>query len=330
VLAAKIRAPEVLLSDNGWASVNVHINDQLAGALATRSTHPRFIRLFNELASLVIEDAPRVRNPFWDETRAEVLQRLNAAGASDLLPYTISCAASRNLPRQTPHCGRCSQCVDRRFATLAAGLEALDPGEGYKFDVFRGELPAGAVRSLVVSYVRAARRIEAMSDDALFRQFDTLVECLTPGREEDDADAYVRLLRSQSAMVLGGLEDQLGRHRGRISRGQLSPRSLLALLLSEETGAQPQEPALTPSSDYRTVEWEGRRFEFSPSQAAVVRNLHRAVMEGPGSLSGKLALAGSGREDARVSEVFKRHPAWKTLVIFERRTYSLALSRNVA
>ncbi len=326
VLAARIRAHDVLLSDNGWASVNPHINDQLSSTLATRSTHPTFIRLFNELACLVIADAPLVRNPFWDQTRAGVLGRLKAAGGIDLLPFTNSCAAARNLPRATPHCGRCSQCIDRRFATLSAGFESSDPVEGYKFDVFRGELPRGPVRALAVSYVRTARRIDALPDDGLFREFDTLLECLTPGHEDDDADAYVRMLRGQAAMVLAGIEEQLIRHRGDISRGLISPRSLLGILISDETGAQTQGDEFIPSDDYRTAVWQGKPLEFSPSQAVVIRNLHRAFLEGPGSLSAALALEGSGREDARMSDLFKHHEAWGTLILATHRTYRLDLS----
>ena len=38
-----------------------------------------------------------------------------------------------------PHCGQCSQCIDRRFAILAAGQEHEDPAEAYKVDLFLGE-----------------------------------------------------------------------------------------------------------------------------------------------------------------------------------------------
>ena len=35
-----------------------------------------------------------------------------------------------------PHCGKCSQCIDRRFAMIAAGQEHNDPDEAYKVNLF--------------------------------------------------------------------------------------------------------------------------------------------------------------------------------------------------
>src|SRR6185312_1908698 len=54
--AAVLRIPRVELPDNGIVSINIPINDQLTGALASRSTHPRFLALFNELATTVFDD----------------------------------------------------------------------------------------------------------------------------------------------------------------------------------------------------------------------------------------------------------------------------------
>ena len=34
-----------------------------------------------------------------------------------------------------PHCGQCSQCIDRRFAILAAGQDEDDPEDAYKVDL---------------------------------------------------------------------------------------------------------------------------------------------------------------------------------------------------
>ena len=59
-----------------------------------------------------------------------------------------------------PHCGQCSQCVDRRFAILAAGLEQEDPAEAYKVDLFTGERSPGPGRELALAYVRSASDID--------------------------------------------------------------------------------------------------------------------------------------------------------------------------
>ncbi len=331
-LAAQLQAPDVLLADNGWVSVNPEINAQLVGALATRSTHPVFIRLFNILFQMVSPGAPILRNPFWDRTRADVFTRLKEFGGERLLPYTVSCGLGRNLHRATPHCGRCSQCVDRRISSLAAGLDNVDPADGYKFDIFRDELPLGPDRNFAVSYVRAVRLIEILSDDGILGEFGKLIACLTPGREEQDAEAYVAMLRRQSEGVLRVLSQQIGLARDEISRGQIPSSSLLALLLQESNVGTVQGNDFYPSSDYRTARWLHEPLTFSECQAMAIRNLHRAHLDGRGALSGRLALAGSTCANSKMSDVFKRHPAWKTLVISggSKGTYRLNLSPKVA
>jgi hypothetical protein len=59
-----------------------------------------------------------------------------------------------------PHCGHCSQCIDRRFAVLAAGQENEDPAEAYKVELFTDERPPGPDREMSLAYVRSARLIQ--------------------------------------------------------------------------------------------------------------------------------------------------------------------------
>ena len=42
------------------------------------------------------------------------------------------------MTRLKTHCGRCSQCLDRRFGTLAAGMADVDPEEMYDTDLLTG------------------------------------------------------------------------------------------------------------------------------------------------------------------------------------------------
>ena len=111
---------EVVLADNGVVSLNLPINRQFTGALASRSTHPKFLRLFNALLVEVFADPPRVRNPLWNRTRSEALRLLVESDNADLLEATISCSCARGLTRAMPQCGYCSQCVDRATAAPPA------------------------------------------------------------------------------------------------------------------------------------------------------------------------------------------------------------------
>ena len=330
VAAIRRRTSNVLLPDNGWASVNPRINDQLVGALATRSTHPRFLRLFNELSQFVFDDAPHIRNPFWDQTRADVLARLRDAGGTPLLGNTRSCAAGRNLRREKPHCGRCSQCIDRRFAIEATGLTEHDPPEGYNLDIFADNLIAPA-KVLALSYARVARKIDGLSEDGIFEEFPELIECLGPTDAENEAHQYIKMFQRQASFVLRVIEDQLEAALPGIARGELEAESLIGRLAAEQSRVGEQSAEFTHSADYASVTWRGEDFALTRSQAAVIRNLHQAYEKGTGVLGRALALEGSGREYARMSDIFKRHPAWQTLVVgVGKSAYKLDLSPNVA
>ena len=330
VTAVRRRAPDVMLADNGWVSVNLRINDQMVGAIGTRSTHPRFLRLFNELACLVFDSPPTLRNPFWDQTRADVIERLRAAGGLGLLEVSNSCAVRRNLPRHTPHCGRCSQCIDRRFAVEATSLVEFDPVERYASDVFTEDLD-DRTKNLALSYVRAAREIDRLSDDGLFAEFPELVECVAPTDREDVAHAYVAMLRRQSRAVLDVVEVRFHGLAADLTRGTARAGSLLGLLAADQSRSTERWGGLRASADYRTVAWRGQTFTFTRAQARAVRNLHESHSQSVSALSRELTLDGTGREYSRVSDVFKRHPAWKRLVVTVGRTgYALDLSPNVA
>ena len=69
------------------------------------------------------------------------------------------------------HSGVCSQCVDRRFAVLAADLDAYDPENLYKLDLLVDATPSGVPRTMVESYVRAASDIDRMNELAFFSRY---------------------------------------------------------------------------------------------------------------------------------------------------------------
>jgi 7-cyano-7-deazaguanine synthase in queuosine biosynthesis len=106
--------------ENGFISVNPPLTDLRLGSLSTRTTHPVFFRLVQELF-----DASGLRiqmeNPYQLKTKGEMLkdcadQKLLRAHASE----TTSCG--RFLIHGHTHCGRCVPCLVRRAAFRAAGM----------------------------------------------------------------------------------------------------------------------------------------------------------------------------------------------------------------
>jgi len=233
VVADRLGLPEVALADNGVVSLNLPINEQLIGTTASRSTHPGVLRRFNELARLVFTHPPLVLNPLWALTRTECLALLRDTGLGALVAETNSCSKGRALAPGKRHCGTCSQCIDRRIATTAAGLARFDPAEQYYFDLYRDPLQDGRDRVMALSYVRFALTIEELQDpDALLRRFPQLFDAVDP-HDPDRAVTraqLIDLLHRHAHTVLDTLGEEIGRHSTRLIRPNLSPNCLLRLI----------------------------------------------------------------------------------------------------
>jgi 7-cyano-7-deazaguanine synthase in queuosine biosynthesis len=120
VIADKLGLKEACLADNGVVSLNLPINAQLKGTKASRSTHPKFLRLFSQLSRQVLPNAPHVANSLWNRTRCEALDVLKDINIPELVEETNSCSHGRYLTTMQAHCGVCSQCIDRNMTLLTA------------------------------------------------------------------------------------------------------------------------------------------------------------------------------------------------------------------
>lgn len=244
VVAAHVGAGEVVLADNGYVSINPPINDQLVGTLASRGTHPKFLLLVNRFLNRVFGGAVRVANPLWSRTRAEALGVLAASGCPELLAATHSCGKLQAPIPGKPHCGGCSQCVDRRTAVVRAGLEAHDPVEGYGLDLFRSALPESEARTVALSYFRFADRLRRIDPDWVFNDIPELQACLDPDdpayREQELA--IPELLGRHGEEAVTALATMIRRHASELSRRELPPEALIPLWLGE-SGATASGPA---------------------------------------------------------------------------------------
>lgn len=312
VIAERLGLSEAALPDNGTVSLNLPTNAQLIGTKASRTTHPKFLRLFNNFVREVWPEGPMVINPLWSKTRAEGLAILKRAKVPELLEETNSCSHQRNLTAMRPHCGTCSQCVDRRFSTLAAGLEEYDPAERYEVDIFRGAISEGDARTMAISYVRFAIEVSEMSDDGLFARFPELHDAIDPNDTEQraTAEALTALLRRYGAMVQGVAESQVGRWRREFVRQELPPTCLIRLL------ATPTEPVTTarfrPNPDYREVWLDDVRFPLTPNQARVVEFMHST---GDAALSQAYILEELEIKSGSLYQVFRGSSAWGRVIV---------------
>lgn len=100
--------------ENGFISVNPPLTDGRLGSLSTRTTHPVFMKLFQELldaANLRV----KVENPYQFKTKGEMLTECaDQAFLRTHAHKTTSCG--RFARNNYKHCGRCTPCLIRRAA----------------------------------------------------------------------------------------------------------------------------------------------------------------------------------------------------------------------
>ena len=120
-------------------------------------------------------DTFRVDNPFFWRTKADVVETIPRLDMVGEIAHTSNCADTRNRDRRHPHCGRCSQCIDRRFAILSTGLKAHDPQEAYEVDLMTGARERVEHREIALSYVRNALAFEHVEPGRLIQDFPAVV-----------------------------------------------------------------------------------------------------------------------------------------------------------
>ena len=124
--ARMIGIDRVRFYENGVVGLNLPLSAQVVGSRATRTTHPRTLTGFATLFGELFGRPFAVENPFSWHTKADVVREVADAGCGPLVGLTSSCAGTAARSIRHPHCGVCSQCVDRRFAVLVVSPRVVD------------------------------------------------------------------------------------------------------------------------------------------------------------------------------------------------------------
>ena len=243
VAACLLEIDDVRLCDNGVVSINLPRSGQNVGTLLSRSTHPRYLVLAQRLMREVTDRRGlNIRNTLLFKTKREVLGLLAESGHPDLLQEAVSCAHVEGKTRLQPHCGVCSQCIDRRFAALAAGLARYDLPARYEKDVFVDALEEGEEQTHAENVARFALSLEALqAPGQLFEVFPDLYDSLP---DEGDVDAAATalwdLFQRHQRDVNTVLERQLQEHAADIRRGALPATCLLRIVSSGRHARDPR------------------------------------------------------------------------------------------
>ena len=110
---------DLYMCENGLIALNPPLTARRIGALSTRTAHPHYLSLVQELLD-VLDLGVKIKNPHNHETKGEMLaRRANQANIAQFASATVSCG---NWKRKNIQCGRCWPCSIRRSSFHHAGV----------------------------------------------------------------------------------------------------------------------------------------------------------------------------------------------------------------
>lgn len=224
--------------ENGIVSFNLQIAQDVLGGRATRTTHPKVIRGFAEIFSLLAEEPIKVRTPYIWLTKRDIVEQIVQQGFGPLIGGTVSCAHPMQWTREVRHCGVCSQCIDRRFAVLSAGAGEFEPEGNYELDLLTGDRSVHEERQMAVAYVKFCQTIDSCEPRQFDEKFPQVAAALRffPGLSNDAArDRIFDLHRRHARDVLSVISAGLVSEQSAMVRNALPPGSLLSLCFSRST-----------------------------------------------------------------------------------------------
>jgi len=254
LVARSFGAKRLSFYENGVISHNLPISAQVVGTMATRTTHPLSLRKLNTLMELLGPDHVPIENRYSWLTKKDVVQRIAENGGEDRIPTSVSCTSIREQTIRHTHCGTCSQCLDRRFALLAAGLGQHDHATDYGTDILFGPRDKPHSQTMAVEWTRHALSLSEISPRNFMMNFGTEFARIAEGHPEQSKQAVldqcVAMHMRHGRSVEHVLEQVLREKPSDILHGKLPPTSLVALVLAQSgsgVSRQLTEPMPTAS-----------------------------------------------------------------------------------
>jgi hypothetical protein len=306
VTAQLLDRKRICFFENGVVSLNLPPVGQVIGARATRTTHPQALAGFRRVLSAVLGQSFDVNNRYAWMTKTEVIGRLAQNGCGDLIRHTRSCTRVHAMTKLNPHCGQCSQCVDRRFAVLAAGQEYEDPADAYKVDLLLGERQVGPDREMALAFVRSASSVNRMTDVAFFAHYGETSRIVGFFQEPANtvAGRIVALHRRQATAVCNVFDNAIKTNAAKMREGSVPADCLLSLIVAPSgegsSYAAPSSALEQPSAAIREIRIS-------------LKGDNRVIFERWGELKGAnaellIALAAPFRKATRDELAPERHP----------------------
>jgi 7-cyano-7-deazaguanine synthase in queuosine biosynthesis len=268
LVARTLGAKRLTFFENGIVSVNLPIAAHVIGTMGTRTTHPRSLELMRRLIAVIGGGDIQLSNRYAWMTKTEVLQKLDSHGGSAWIEEAVSCTRVRDQEVHHTHCGECSQCLDRRFAVLAAGLQTREAADRYNIDVLTGGRESERSRTMANDWTLHADFLSRASFAEFTSRFSNEIVQVCYGHPADDASRVAARLfdlhRRHGISVGKALAAELSLQSVELLAGRLAPSSLVAMAAHARTMPPPFAPrefpsvvsALVPFADEDAEEFE--------------------------------------------------------------------------
>jgi len=176
MFALKLGIERQFIFENGVLAFNIPLTQSRIYS-NTRTAHPRFLRMYQELLDSLFGHHVTIENPFLERTKGEVVKLLDADRFRDLVKMTVSC------PNITPlrwkgkkvsiirHCGVCFPCIVRRVSIHHANLWNKDTEYAEHITAEYSKIPEEAKKLLLemMDFSRVMDRCSSVDD--VFNEF---------------------------------------------------------------------------------------------------------------------------------------------------------------
>ncbi len=272
-IASMVGSKEIKFYENGIVSSNLPISDQVIEARASRSTHPKTLRLMSELFSTIFGSDFKVTNPFFHKTKSDVLQSLKEYNCQEIIKNSRSCTRTISSTRLHTHCGACSQCIERRLAVLYNGLEDSDPEEMYQTRLFLDIPKSDEDKTMIVDYIGHSRILEQLDIDSFYEKFpDAIILAPEIGLQINQAGQLVYDIHHRHGKQIADvINKQIKAHADEIRTGEVSPNALLGMIIGKsgikKTDKRPAKFFPTPED----TAWEDIQIELVSNDSIRVK-----------------------------------------------------------
>lgn len=209
-IANTYKQDKIYVYENGVTSLNFSKTQDMMNSRASRTTHPKTIRLLEKLFTKIAERDFKIEHPYLYSTKTEIVKIIKKYKGLKLLDSAVSCSSTRNKPAKHTHCGVCSQCIDRRFAVYAAEVEKSDENGIYDFNFLKEDLEEPVIIKALNDYIRLAQSFSEENEDTFYmsrpEQIAEIEEYIVGDKEGDRINKLYNLCKNHSKDIEHSLQ----------------------------------------------------------------------------------------------------------------------------